>query len=53
MKDKTLKLRQFTVKVLIVPPLFMERLSLAQFRTETRVIQGYTLKDAKRRARIQ
>jgi hypothetical protein len=48
-----LKLREFTVKVLIVPPIFLERLGIAQTRTETRIIQGYTLKDAKRRAGIQ
>ena len=41
------------VRQLVVPPLLQQRLWGEKERYETRVIKGYTLKDAKKRAGIQ
>ena len=51
--DTAMQMKEFKVKVLVVPPLLQQRLWGEKERYETRVIKGYTLKDAKKRAGIQ
>jgi hypothetical protein len=51
--DKQLSMRNYTVRVAIVPTTLDVQLFGAKLRYETRVISGYTLKDAKKRAGIQ
>lgn len=46
------EMRRFVVRVLIVPTNLEMSLG-AEMRWESRVIYGYTLKDAKRRAGLQ
>jgi hypothetical protein len=49
----TLKMKQFTVTVLVNPPIYMIELGLAKVERKTVTIIGYSLKDAKRRAGIE
>lgn len=49
---KQLPMRQFSVVVWVVPTTLEQRLFGAEPRVEQRIIEGYTLKDAKRRAGI-
>lgn len=49
----TRSMKSFTVRVLVVQPIFMLELGLASNRYEKRTISGYDLEDAKRRAGIQ
>lgn len=51
MKNK-LPLRTWIITVWVVPTT-LEQVLGAQVRQETRTIEGYTLKDAKRRAGIE
>ncbi len=51
--EKTLQMKEFKVRVLVVPPKLDEALFGAKPYYETRVIKGYTLRDAKKRAGIQ
>ena len=46
-------IRRFRVKVVTVPPNFMIALGLAKVETHWRVIEGKTLAEAKRNAKIQ
>ena len=46
-------IRRFRVKVVTVPPKFMIALGLAKVETHWRVIEGKTLAEAKRNAKIQ
>lgn len=48
-----LSMKEFTVTVTIVPTKLEEMLGVAKIRKEKRIIRGYTLKDAKKRAGIQ
>lgn len=54
LKDGSLGLpvKTFTVEVITNPPMFMVDLGLAEVERKTVQIQGYTLKDAKKRAGI-
>jgi hypothetical protein len=47
-----LKMQTYTVEVLTNPPCYMIALGLAKVERKTMQIQGYTLKDAKKRAGI-
>lgn len=49
----SLDMRQFKVNVMIVPSVLEMQLTGATIRNEERIIEGYTLKDAKKRAGIQ
>lgn len=48
-----LPVKTFTVEILTNPPVFMIELGLAKVERKTVQIQGYSLKDAKKRAGIQ
>jgi len=48
-----LEMKQFTVTVLVNPPIYMIELGLAEVERKTMTITGYTLKDAKRKAGIE
>ena len=48
-----LKMKTFTVRVAVVPTMVEVKLFGAKVKYETRKIEGYTLKDAKKRAGIQ
>lgn len=50
--EPKLSMRKFKVVVWVVPTT-LEQMFGAQVRQETRIIEGYTLKDAKRRALIE
>ena len=52
MTERTLKMREFEIDVLVVQPIYLEQLGLAKTEWERRKIQGYTLEDAKKRAGI-
>lgn len=47
-----LPLREYKVRVLIVPPNYEIALGISQVREELKTIKGYSLKDAKRKAGI-
>jgi hypothetical protein len=48
-----LTMREFTVTITVINPLYMVELGLAPaMERKTMTIQGYTLEDAKRRAGI-
>ena len=51
--DKSLTIREFKVRVMTIPTLLEMKLYGTVPTLEVRTIQGYTLKDAKRRAGIQ
>ena len=51
--DDRLKMQTYTVEVLVNPPCYMITLGLAKMERKTMQIQGYTLKDAKKRAGIE
>jgi hypothetical protein len=48
-----LPVKTFTVEVLINPPCYLIALGLAKMERKSVQIQGYTLKDAKKRAGIE
>ncbi len=50
--EPIITLNKYTVRILNVPPVFMEQLGLARVTHETRIIEGYSMEDAKRRAGI-
>jgi hypothetical protein len=51
--SKGLPVRTFTIEILTNPPVFMVELGLAKVERKTVQIQGYSLKDAKKRAGIE
>ncbi len=51
--EKTLKMKTYKVRVLVVPPIYITKLTGEQPRYEMREIRGYTKKDAMKRAGIQ
>lgn len=52
-QEKTLKMRKFKVPILTNPPVYEIALGLAKVERKTVEIEGYTLKDAMKRAGIQ
>jgi hypothetical protein len=48
-----LKMQTYTVEVLTNPPCYMIALGLAKVERKSVQIQGYTLKDAKKRVGIE
>jgi hypothetical protein len=52
-KEKAMEMKKFSVEVVVVPLTYMIQLGLAKIERKVIVIEGYTLKDAKRRAGIQ
>jgi hypothetical protein len=48
-----LPMRKFTVHIVVIPTVLEQKLFGTAIRHENRVIEGYTLKDAKKRAGIQ
>lgn len=50
--SKGLPVKTFTIEIMTNPPMYMIQLGLAQVERKTVQIQGFSLKDAKKRAGI-